>query len=472
MAIVDEGTVFSWHEFREITEITENLIGAITKIDSFVYDKPILFLSKNSSGLVLMGAAFATMNIPFQGVDYNLGLECLRSLIQELEVKYIFVAEELESRFLALADFCRVIQIENFIKKANLEREYFPGILDLLPPRSFCSYSFTSGTTDVPKIAYRTTSFDKRRFEYLQKRYEFNIDDTHLVCLPMYHVSSTGWLRLFLSLGCTVVVHNFKNGYDLCETLHGNHVSTTIMSPYMLKQAVEVLEEIDSRSYFPYLRFVITGGKNCPIGVKKDAIGKLGKIIFEYYGTTETGINTLIDSQEALEYPGSVGRVFEGNKIVILDEKNQPVFSGEKGKIAVHSYMNIDCYFNGKTNFVDLFGEKYFITSDYGYLNGKGYLFIIQRANAANKKIFDLYGIENEILNLGFISDVSARDAAEDGLKVEIVPKKYFPYAKLKNDIGNISAKYGIESPVSVNVVTKLDYTLTGKIRLSSNIIN
>jgi acyl-coenzyme A synthetase/AMP-(fatty) acid ligase len=464
-ALVDELKSVTWAEYQQVTK---QLINALKMGPIDRTTKPVLFISNNSVDLVLVGTAFASLGIPFQGIDYHLSLQSIKGLINSLQVSCVFVAKAFEASFSSLSSACQLLQIEHFVESANADR--------VVPVKSafhqaegaFRSYALTSGTTGVPKIVCRTASFDKRRFDYLQNRYHFTSEDVYLSCFPLYHASSAGWIRLFLSLGCQVVMHNFSNGYLLCETLHLHPISATLMSPYMLKLFVSELGESKSIEYFPRLRFIMTGGKNCPINLKYEAINKLGPIVHEYFGTTETGVNTLLSSKEALAYPGSAGKVFEGNEIVIVDNNHNSVAAEQIGRMAIHSYMNMDNYLNSTAEFITLNHKKYLLTADYGYLTVQGYLFIVQRASAAKKKIFDFYAIENKILTLAFISDVSIQQSHEgEKINIAIVTSRYIPHARLDTMINSICNKYGVTN-IMVNVRAHLDYTLTGKINLAA----
>ena len=466
IALRDNNDDISWVEFKLYTQL---VIDAVKQLDGLQDGDPCLFLSENSMDVVILGAACSTLGIPLQGIDYHLDLVTLKKIIKDINAKHVFLSIELEHLLTGLNEVCQVHSLQRFIEVAKRSSQKIS--TTPVSNQYFKSYSFTSGTTGIPKIVYRTRSFDKKRFEYLQNRYSFDANDIHLVCLPMYHVSSTGWLRLFLNLGCTAIIQNFNDGYHLCEIIHKHHVSTTIMSPPMLQQILSELEdEPHASGYFSALRFIITGGKNCSVKIKHEAILKLGKIIYEYYGTTETGINTLLDPDEAIQYPGSVGREFEGNDIAILDVNNIKVIAGEVGRIAIHSYMNMDKYLNHPIGLATINEKKYLLTSDYGYKNANGYLFVVQRSNYHPKNIYNFYGIENEILNLNYLSDAYVTESKENKtVSIRVVPKRYYPFSEVQSDIKKISEKFGINNPI-IHVSSKLDYTLTGKIKSLSTL--
>tara|TARA_R110000868_G_scaffold353274_1_gene614505 strand:- start:844 stop:2325 length:1482 start_codon:yes stop_codon:yes gene_type:complete len=466
IALDDGRDKITWKLFAELTNNIAGLLSEQLKSDS---DFTAIFISRNSMDLVVVGAAMSTLAIPFQGVDYHLDLTTIKTIVSKMNVSHVFLAKEFEDKFEALSSCCQVVMMSDVMYMAS-QLKFDNPRNRLQSQTAFRSYSFTSGTTGIPKVAFRTTSFDKRRFDYLTDRYDFKSSDVHLTCLPMYHVSATGWMRLFLSLGSTVVIHNYVNSYDLCEILHSKDITTTIMSPFMLKGIVEDINVDTAFDYFKSLRFLITGGKNCTVKLKNNAMTKLGPIIYEYYGTTETGVNTLLDPHEAFQYPESVGKSYDGNSVQIIDECNKPLATNEIGRIAIHSYMNMDCYLNAEAEFIHIDGLKYLVTSDYGFKSPKDYLYLVQRSNKESIKPNNLIGIENAVTRLPCVSDAYVyQNTADSSFHIDVVLNYYRPYQEIDELIQKISSDKGVKK-VHTTVTACLDYTPTGKIKLPLSI--
>ena len=80
-------------------------------------------------------------------------------------------------------------------------------------------------------------------------------------------------------------------------------ITTTLMTPPILEKVVDRIES--SNFYNDSIRFIMVGGKNFPVLLKLRALKIFGNIINEYYGSSETGINTLSNSNDIRKYPES-----------------------------------------------------------------------------------------------------------------------------------------------------------------------
>ncbi len=58
-----------------------------------------------------------------------------------------------------------------------------------------------------------------------------------------------------------------------------------------------------------------------------------GPVIFEYYGSTETGGVVFCDSKEWLAHPGTVGKPMPGADVRVIDAEGRSVPTGETGEV-------------------------------------------------------------------------------------------------------------------------------------------
>ena len=348
-AIVAGAETLSWRQYADaVRDAAEGLAGAVA-LDEL---RTVAFLSHNRAELVVAASAAATLKTTLCGLDYSLSQAALAELLERIEADLLIVS----SGFLAdrginvrtLAAGRAVVDLDNRLPGAT-PYAAFAGLAAGLaagrrspnaPARPFRAISFTSGTSGTPKPVIRTASFDARRFAYFTARYGFSSADRHLATIPLYHAAGGGWARLFLQLGATLVLAPPDDPLEAAELIRREWITSSTMTPPILSGVLREVARGRARVTPNQLRFVLVGGKHFPAPAKQEALQVLGPVIHEYYGTTETGVNTIAEPADLLTHPASVGRVYDGNRILILDPERKPVPEGIVGSVAIASYIN------------------------------------------------------------------------------------------------------------------------------------
>ncbi|WP_454019585.1 AMP-binding protein [Azospirillum sp. Marseille-Q6669] len=408
-AIVAGSETLSWRQYADaVRDAAEGLAGAVA-LDEL---RTVAFLSHNCAELVVAAAA-ATLKTTLCGLDYSLPQSALAELLERIEADLLIVS----SGFLAdrginvrtLAAGRAVVDLDNRLPGAT-PYAAFAGLAagrraPNAPARPFRAISFTSGTSGTPKPVIRTASFDARRFAYFTARYGFSSADRHLATIPLYHAAGGGWARLFLQLGATLVLAPPDDPVETAELIRREWITSSTMTPPILSGVLREVARGRARVTPNQLRFVLVGGKHFPAPAKQEALQVLGPVVYEYYGTTETGVNTIAEPADLLTHPASVGRVYDGNRILILDPERKPVPAGIVGSVAIASYMNMDTYLGAPANRVQIDGERYLITSEAGYLDEDGRLYLLNRSQGADS--VNLYALENAIRHIRGVEDVA-----------------------------------------------------------------
>ncbi|CAO3424547.1 AMP-binding protein [Azospirillum doebereinerae] len=417
-ALIADRLVLSWSQYavavRDAAEGLANAVGA----DEL---RTVAFLSQNRAELVVAASAVATVKATLCGLDYSLDQDALADLLDRIEADCLIVSSAfLASRGLnvrALAGRRPVVDLDNQLPGATAYAAFAGLGAGKKPPnppaRPFRAISFTSGTSGRPKPVIRTGSFDARRFAYFTARYGFSSADRHLATIPLYHAAGGGWARLFLQLGATLVLAPPDDAVEAAELIRREWITSSTMTPPILSGVLRHVAQNRARVTPNQLRFVLVGGKHFPAPAKQEALQVLGPVVYEYYGTTETGVNTIAEPADLLTHPASVGRVYDGNKILILDPERRPVPAGIVGSVAIHSYMNMDTYLGTPANKVQIGGERYLVTSEAGYLDEDGRLFLLNRSQGADS--VNLYALENAIRHIRGVDDVALVRRTDSG---------------------------------------------------------
>ncbi|MBU3002903.1 AMP-binding protein [Paraglaciecola arctica] len=247
-------------------------------------------------------------------------------------------------------------------------------------------FAYTSGSTGRPKgIKRKIDDSDTDKYAIYQglakSLMQLSSSDKFFVAAPLYH-SAPNTLSI-CSLAASEVALFIATKFDpeaFLSTIDKNKITHIYIVPTMMIRLLKLPQNIRVKYDLSSLKFAISTGSACPSVVKLAMINWFGPIFYESYGASEIGFMTLISSAEALNKPGSVGKVVPGGDIKILNESKQQLEQLQSGLIYVHlpmfgefEYTNYD----GESSAYKY--ENYVSVGDIGYLDNENYLFINDR---------------------------------------------------------------------------------------------
>ncbi len=248
------------------------------------------------------------------------------------------------------------------------------------PPQSMI---YTSGTTGSPKGVRRATPSAEqlKASEAMRARiYGLRPGARAILPGPLYHSAPNAFgLRAGRLGGVLVLMPRFEPEAFL-ELVAREAIDTAFMVPTMFVRLLK-LPEATRRAYdVSSLRHIIHAAAPCPADVKRAMIEWWGPVIYEFYGSTESGAVTFATSEDALQKPGTVGCVAPGAEIRFLDDDGREVGPGEVGEIFTRIAANPDFTYHNKPDKRAEIDRGGFITSgDVGYIDDDGYVFISDR---------------------------------------------------------------------------------------------
>jgi long-chain acyl-CoA synthetase len=155
--------------------------------------------------------------------------------------------------------------------------------------------------------------------------------DVHLCTGPLYHAAPLAFsLALPLNFGASVVVMEHWDAVDMLRLVEQHRVTHTHMVPTMFHRLLSLPDDVRGAHDISSLRHVLHGAAPCPVPVKQRMIEWVGPILWEYYAATE-GVGSFVDSATWLERPGTVGRPFGPDQVVVGDDDGNPLPAGETG---------------------------------------------------------------------------------------------------------------------------------------------
>ena len=251
------------------------------------------------------------------------------------------------------------------------------------PPIGAKNISYTSGTTGRPKGAIR--SYTPQQLQALgavvatiNSRLRFGRDEKHLVVAPLYHAAPSFCAQQASRAGGHLVLHErFDAEAALSEM--GRGVTSTFMVPTMVRRILALPEKHLRTTDLSTLRALILGGAPFPAEMRAPAHEVLGEVLFDLYGSTETGFATMLEPADQVRKAASVGRPLDGVDVLLLDEEHQPVAQGERGVLFIRSPMQVDGYYADEEATAESAHEGYVTAGDVAYEDEEGFLYIVDR---------------------------------------------------------------------------------------------
>jgi len=238
------------------------------------------------------------------------------------------------------------------------------------------SMIYTSGTTGHPKGAWRPNGVNIANVLQVISIFELSQSDVHLLCGPGYHSAVAFFSTLHQLLGATVVVRPKFDADQALDLIQRHRVSTTFMAPTLLQRLVDA--QRDRPRDVSSLRALILGAAPCPYELKVRAEAVFGKVLWEFYGATETGINTVLRPDDQLSKPGSCGTGVPGQEIRLLGPDGEAVPDGEPGEFMVRNGWLAEYYNRPDATGKSLHGG-FFSVGDIAYRDTEGYYYICDR---------------------------------------------------------------------------------------------
>lgn len=250
---------------------------------------------------------------------------------------------------------------------------------------------YTSGTTARPKGVMIT--YANLYWKNIGHVVEFGItaNDKGLACGPLYHVGAldlTATTVLYAG-GTVEIQRKFETGTVL-DALERHGVSNVWLAPAMVNQLLThpSLERRD----LSRVRLIINGGEKMPLPLIERLLGAFPNAWFaDAYGLTETvSGDTFLEKRKTVEKIGSVGKACPHLEVAIWDDNDRPVPAGTLGEIVLRGPKVFKGYWKDPEATAAAFRGGWFHTGDLGYLDGDGFLYIVDR-----KKDMIISGGEN-----------------------------------------------------------------------------
>ncbi len=248
------------------------------------------------------------------------------------------------------------------------------------------SIIYTSGTTGRPKGAFRDPSDSNLRAGIAQlmlgivQTFRYEPGDLHLLTCPLYHSAPPAIALITHTLGGSVHLQRRFDPEGFLRLIQDEGITSAFVVPTQLNRILSLPEEVLGRYDLSSMKRLLVGAAPFPFPVKKKTVELFpSPCVYEFYGATETGFNTVIGPEDQLRKPGSCGKLLPTNEIRIVDDEGKPVPQGEIGTLYVKNPILISGYYKKREATDECLEEGFFSVGDMARLDDEGFLYIVDR---------------------------------------------------------------------------------------------
>jgi fatty-acyl-CoA synthase len=242
---------------------------------------------------------------------------------------------------------------------------------------------YSSGTTGRPKGIKKPFELKAISDEHsLRKIFEImqvDGDSRFITPAPLYHAAPCGFSMSLHRIGATLVLMRKFDAERCLDLMREQKVTTGQFVPTMFTRMLKLPAEVRSR-FGRQLTSVVHSAAPCPPEAKHAMIEWWGPIIWEYYASSENIGVTMLNSEQWLAHPGSVGRAVRGVVHIVGEDGNEAP-AGEIGEIYFSDGGSFTYHGDAEKTASAFNGSGWATVGDRGYLDEDGYLYLADRSN-------------------------------------------------------------------------------------------
>lgn len=242
---------------------------------------------------------------------------------------------------------------------------------------------YTSGTTGKPKgVVMRSVAVMWAAMQQVTQIRGLDDRAVMLLNAPMYNTAAMNESSIptFL-VGGTVAILPSRGwtAERFAECIDKWQVTHALVFPSMFRTMIEADDK--SALAMGSMKWWYTGGENCPPALIAEARRRWPHVQMSIiYGSTESGMPTLIEGDDIDLHPGSVGRCVPGQSIRLLDLDRNEVPTGSVGDVWTSGPAVMTNYWKAPELDAETIKDGWLKIGDLARMDEEGWIYIVGRS--------------------------------------------------------------------------------------------
>ncbi len=383
-AVIDGERRLSWREYHQARN---RLANALADLGLTAGEHAVLY-AHNSAEVLLASAAARALGVIPVPMNHRLTAEEVAYILDDSDAVAVFASDAFVPMLERVRE--RAPRLRHVVLLGAERRPWAHHLQDLVAtgrpapvdaaPGMGGSMIYTAGTTGKPKGARRAASDPATLLPRIAALNCVAPDDVHLVAGPLYHSAPGGFALYAHMLGQTVVVMPRFEAEAALLAIDRHRCTTTFMAPTLLKRLVDLPADVRRRYDVASMRSIIVAAAPCPMRVKEEILAWFGPVLYEFYGSTELGVNTVLDPRDMLRKPHSCGRAAPGVELAVLDDAGHPLPPGQPGELYVRRNESMfEGYYKNATATAQAARGDWLSVGDVAWIDDEGFVFVCDR---------------------------------------------------------------------------------------------
>jgi fatty-acyl-CoA synthase/long-chain acyl-CoA synthetase len=389
-AVIDDrpdGTVRQW-SFAELEANANRLARVMFNLGAKPKSK-IVWCGQNSHWIVAMMHAARKMGCVAVPLNYRLSPEEATYVVDNSDAEIVFADADFAELFSTIR--AQLPSVREYVIFDGQPADNMHSADELIPLADDSAFDpaeetagtmiYTSGTTGKPKGAVRYGDADPEAAMQLLELIGYAPDDIYLTTGPLYHSGPGGFMAIAHTLSNTVILQRKFDAEDWMRLVDKYKVTSTFSAPTTIRMICNLAAEFFVKYETSSMRIMIANAAPWSFALKQSYVNHFPpESLFEVYGSTELGVNTVLLPEDQMTRRGSCGKPAPGVEITLFDEEGSVVTRAhEPGELFVRSKNMYSTYYKAEDRYEEDRREDMHTVGDIAYFDEDGFYYICDR---------------------------------------------------------------------------------------------